>query len=79
MHTGFSALMYWYYANAPVPTMEELRRYDLAWKDGSSVLNALSKVNRIIKGIVISLCSWIFVTHRKTPALAQDFPVLPEM
>ena len=32
-----------HYANAPVLTMEETGRYDLAWKDLCSVLNALSK------------------------------------
>ena len=42
MHTGFSAYTY-YTANAPVLTREENRRYDLAWKDLCSVLNALSK------------------------------------
>ena len=41
MHTGFSAYTYCI-ANAPVIT-EETGRYDLAWKDLCSVLNALSK------------------------------------
>ena len=30
-----------HYANAPVLTQEETGRYDLAWKDLCSVLNAL--------------------------------------
>ena len=38
---GFSAYVL-HYANAPVLT-EETGRYDLAWKDLCSVLNALSK------------------------------------
>ena len=42
MHTGFSVHVL-HYANAPVLTMEETGRYDLAWKDLCSVLNALSK------------------------------------
>ena len=42
MHTGFSAYTL-HYANAPVLTREETGRYDLAWKDLCSVLNALSK------------------------------------
>ena len=41
MHTGFS--IFCAYANAPVLTREETGRYDLAWKDLCSVLNALSK------------------------------------
>ena len=42
MHTGFSA--YTYYALCRRPQlMEETGRYDLAWKDLCSVLNALSK------------------------------------
>ena len=40
MHTGFSAYVL-HYANAPVLTPEETGRYDLAWKDLCSVLNAL--------------------------------------
>ena len=41
MHTGFSA----YIALYPTPgaDTEETGRYDLAWKDLCSVLNALSK------------------------------------
>ena len=39
MHTGFSAYVL-YYASADT---EETGRYDLAWKDLCSVLNALSK------------------------------------
>ena len=42
MHTGFSVHVL-HYANAPVLTQEETGRYDLAWKDLCSVLNALSK------------------------------------
>ena len=42
MHTGFSAYML-HYANAPGADTEETGRYDLAWKDLCSVLNALSK------------------------------------
>ena len=38
MHTGFSAYTYCIIASAG-----ELGRYDLAWKDLCSVLNALSK------------------------------------
>ena len=41
MHTGFSAYVL-HYANADADT-EETGRYDLAWKDLCSVLNALSK------------------------------------
>ena len=41
MHTGFSAYVL-HYANAGADT-EETGRYDLAWKDLCSVLNALSK------------------------------------
>ena len=40
--TGFSAHVL-HCANAPVLTREETGRYDLAWKDLCSVLNALSK------------------------------------
>ena len=41
MHTGFSAYTY---CIMPTPRYtEENRRYDLAWKDLCSVLNALSK------------------------------------
>ena len=40
MHTGFGAYVL-HYANAPVLTQEEAGRYDLAWKDLCSVLNAL--------------------------------------
>ena len=44
MHTGFSACYRaLYYANAPVLTRKKTGRYDLAWKDLCSVLNALSK------------------------------------
>ena len=43
IHTGFSAYTYCInLLNAPVLT-EETGRYDLAWKDLCSVLNALSK------------------------------------
>ena len=42
MHTGFSAYTYCIIPNAPVLTLET-GRYDLAWKDLCSVLNALSK------------------------------------
>ena len=42
MHTGFSAYVL-HYANAPGADTEETGRYDLAWKDLCSVLNALSK------------------------------------
>ena len=41
MHTGFSAYTYCY--NFPGADTEETGRYDLAWKDLCSVLNALSK------------------------------------
>ena len=40
MHTGFSAYVL-HYANGA--DTEETGRYDLAWKDLCSVLNALSK------------------------------------
>ena len=40
MHTGFSAYVL-HYANAPGADTEETGRYDLAWKDLCSVLNAL--------------------------------------
>ena len=42
MHTGFSAYTY---CIMPTPSAdtEETGRYDLAWKDLCSVLNALSK------------------------------------
>ena len=39
---GFKRVHVLHYANAPVLT-EETGRYDLAWKDLCSVLNALSK------------------------------------
>ena len=42
MHTGFSVIAL-HYANAPGADTEETGRYDLAWKDLCSVLNALSK------------------------------------
>ena len=42
MHTGFKRVHVLHYANAPVLT-EETGRYDLAWKDLCSVLNALGK------------------------------------
>ena len=41
MHTGFSA--YTYLRTAANADTEETGRYDLAWKDLCSVLNALSK------------------------------------
>ena len=40
MHTGFSAYTVLHYANAPGADTEETGRYDLAWKDLCSVLNA---------------------------------------
>ena len=43
MHTGFSAYTYCIMPTPLVLTMEETGRYDLAWKDLRSVLNALSK------------------------------------
>ena len=42
MHTGFSAYTYFYLCQRGADT-EETGRYDLAWKDLCSVLNALSK------------------------------------
>ena len=42
MHTGFSAYVL-HYAQRPGADTEETGRYDLAWKDLCSVLNALSK------------------------------------
>ena len=41
MHTGFSAYVLHY--TKPGADTEETGRYDLAWKDLCSVLNALSK------------------------------------
>ena len=41
-HTGFSAYML-HYTQRPGADTEETGRYDLAWKDLCSVLNALSK------------------------------------
>ena len=43
MHTGLARTRVLHYANALVLTREETGRYDLAWKDLCSVLNALSK------------------------------------
>ena len=48
MHTGFSVHVL-HYANAPVPTMEETGRYDLAWKDLCSVLNVSVNSNELSK------------------------------
>ena len=42
MHTGFSAYTYCV-CQRPGADTEETGRYDLAWKDLCSVLNALSK------------------------------------
>ena len=43
MHTGFSAYTYCTLCQRPGADTEETGRYDLAWKDLCSVLNALSK------------------------------------
>ena len=43
MHTGFSAYTYCIMPTRPGADTEETGRYDLAWKDLCSVLNALSK------------------------------------
>ena len=43
MHTGFSAYTYCKICQRPGADTEETGRYDLAWKDLCSVLNALSK------------------------------------
>ena len=43
MHTGFSAYTYCALCQRPGADTEETGRYDLAWKDLCSVLNALSK------------------------------------
>ena len=43
MHTGFSAYTYSRICQRPGADTEETGRYDLAWKDLCSVLNALSK------------------------------------
>ena len=43
MHTGFSAYTYCIMPTPGAELMEETDRYDLAWKDLCSVLNALSK------------------------------------
>ena len=43
MHTGFSAYTYCVLCQRPGADTEETGRYDLAWKDLCSVLNALSK------------------------------------
>ena len=48
MHTGFSAHVL-HYANALVLDTEETGRYDLAWKDLCSVLNALVNSNELSK------------------------------
>ena len=40
---GLARIHVLHYANAPALTREETGRYDLAWKDLCSVLNALSK------------------------------------
>ena len=71
MHTGLRRTRIALCQRPGVDT-EETGRYDLAWKDLCSVFfNASVNSNELSKGIVISLCSWIFVTHRKTPALAR--------
>ena len=43
MHTGFSFLYTYCIMPTPGADTEETGRYDLAWKDLCSVLNALSK------------------------------------
>ena len=43
MHTGFSAQARIALCQRPGADTEETGRYDLAWKDLCSVLNALSK------------------------------------
>ena len=43
MHTGFSAHQSIALCQRPGADTEETGRYDLAWKDLCSVLNALSK------------------------------------
>ena len=43
MHTGFSAVHVMHLTPTPGADTEETGRYDLAWKDLCSVLNALSK------------------------------------
>ena len=43
MHTGFSAYTYCIMPTPHGADTEETGRYDLAWKDLCSVLNALSK------------------------------------
>ena len=43
MHTGFSVYTYCALCQRPGADTEETGRYDLAWKDLCSVLNALSK------------------------------------
>ena len=43
MHTGFSKIMCIALCQRPGADTEETGRYDLAWKDLCSVLNALSK------------------------------------
>ena len=43
MHTGFSAYTYCIMPTPFSADTEETGRYDLAWKDLCSVLNALSK------------------------------------
>ena len=43
MHTGFGAYTYCIMHQRPGADTEETGRYDLAWKDLCSVLNALSK------------------------------------
>ena len=48
MHTGFSALRI-ALCQRPGADTEETGRYDLAWKDLCSVLNALSNSNELSK------------------------------
>ena len=49
MHTGFSAYTYCIMPTPRCWDTEETGRYDLAWKDLCSVLNALSKYNELSK------------------------------
>ena len=67
MHTGFTRTRI-ALCQRPGADTEETGRYDLAWKDlCSSSLNVATVMNTFI--VISFLCSWIFVFHRKTPAL----------
>ena len=72
MRTGFSAYTY---CIMPTPSAdtEETGRYDLAWKDLCSVLNALNGTNIEPSMLIISLLMIIF-NHRKNSCFSKIFP-----